>query len=157
MTAEDVVYSIKRWIDPETKAPVKWRVGDVDKVTAMDDYTVEYKLKEPFSELLYQMTQYFHPSSTSSRSKQLGADFGVKGFNGTGPFCMESWTPRDQTVLTRHAAYKWGPSDLSDNASRQGRPRDLEGRAGGEHARHRAADRPGRRQPVRALLGRCRT
>lgn len=110
MTAKDVVATYERWLDPETKGLVKWRMGTVDKVTAPDDTTVEYKLKKPFSELLYQMTQYFHTILNVDQAKQLGADFGVKGFDGTGPFCFESWTPRDSTVLTKHAGYKWGPS-----------------------------------------------
>ena len=109
MTAKDVVATYERWLDPETKGLVKWRMGDVDKVTAPDDTTVEYKLKKPFSELLYQMTQYFHTIVNVEQARQLGADFGVKAFDGTGPFCLESWTPRDSTVLTKHAGYKWGP------------------------------------------------
>jgi peptide/nickel transport system substrate-binding protein len=109
MTAKDVVATYERWLDPETKGLVKWRMGDVDKVTAPDDVTVEYKLKKPFSELLYQMTQYFHTILNIEQAKQLGADFGIKAFDGTGPYCMESWTPRDSTVLTKHAGYKWGP------------------------------------------------
>ena len=55
------------------------------------------------------MTQYFHTILNVEQAKQLGADFGVKGFDGTGPYCFESWTPRDSTVLTKHAGYKWGP------------------------------------------------
>ena len=109
MTANDVVATYARWADPETKGLVKWRMGDVDKVTALDDYTVEYKLKKPFSELLYQMTQYFHTILNVDQAKQLGADFGIKGIDGTGPFCFESWTPRDSTVLSKHKGYKWGP------------------------------------------------
>ena len=109
MTAKDIVATYERWLDPETKGLVKWRMGDVDKVTAPDDVTVVYKLKKPFSELLYQMTQYFHTVLNVDQAKQLGADFGVKGFDGTGPYCFESWTPRDSTVLTKHKGYKWGP------------------------------------------------
>jgi peptide/nickel transport system substrate-binding protein len=109
MTAKDVVATYERWLDPETKGLVKWRMGEVDKVSAPDDVTVEYKLKKPFSELLYQMTQYFHTVLNVDQAKQLGADFGVKGFDGTGPYCFESWTPRDSTVLTKHKDYKWGP------------------------------------------------
>lgn len=109
-TAKDVVATYERWMDPETKGVVKWRAGELDKVVAVDDHTVDYKLKQPFSELLYQMTQSFHTIIDIDQVKALGADFGVKGFNGTGPYCFESWTPRDQTVLVKHAAYKWGPS-----------------------------------------------
>ena len=109
MTAKDVVATYERWLDPETKGLVKWRMGDVDKITAPDDVTVEYKLKKPFSELLYQMTQYFHTILNVEQAKQLGADFGIKAIDGTGPYCLESWTPRDQTVLTKHKGYSWGP------------------------------------------------
>ena len=59
MTASDVAYSLKRWVDPDTNSPVAWRAGDVVDVRAVDDYTVEYELSAPFSELLYQLTQSF--------------------------------------------------------------------------------------------------
>lgn len=108
MTAADVVYSMNRWVDPETKSPVAWRAGEVESVTALDDYTVEYKLTAPFSELLYQLTQSFGTIIDQANVEALGDDFGVTGFNGTGPFCWESWAPRDQMVITKHEAYTWG-------------------------------------------------
>ncbi len=40
----------------------------------------------------------------------LGKDYGIKGIDGTGPWCFDSWTPRTEIVLKRHDAYKWGPS-----------------------------------------------
>jgi peptide/nickel transport system substrate-binding protein len=109
MTAEDVVYSIERWIDPETNSPVAWRAGEVESVTALDDYTVEYKLTEPFSELLYQLTQSFGTIVDRANVEALGEDFGVAGFNGTGPFCWVEWTPRDKMIVEKHAGYGWGP------------------------------------------------
>jgi peptide/nickel transport system substrate-binding protein len=41
--------------------------------------------------------------------EKLGANFGVQGFNGTGPYCWVSWTPRQELVLQRHPNYRWGP------------------------------------------------
>ncbi len=108
MTADDVVYSMNRWIDPETKSPVAWRAGEVDSVTAVDDHTIEYKLTAPFSELLYQLTQSFGTIIDRANVETLGEDFGVTGFNGTGPFCWVEWTPRDKMIVERHAAYTWG-------------------------------------------------
>ncbi|MFN3938816.1 MAG: ABC transporter substrate-binding protein [Gemmobacter sp.] len=110
MTADDVVYSLKRWVDPETKSPVAWRAGDVEDIVAVDARTVEYRLSAPFSELLYQLTQSFGTIVDRENVEALGADFGINGFNGTGPFCWESWTPRDKLILTRHEGYNWGPS-----------------------------------------------
>src|SRR5258708_17145818 len=80
MKAEDVVYSLKRWIDPETKSPVRWRAGKVADITATDDHTVEYKLSAPFSELLYQLTQSFAVVIDKEAASKLGADFRAKGF-----------------------------------------------------------------------------
>ena len=40
----------------------------------------------------------------------LDKDYGIKGIDGTGPWCFESWQPRTEIVLKRHDAYKWGPS-----------------------------------------------
>src|SRR5260370_14048 len=40
----------------------------------------------------------------------LGKDYGIKGADGTGPWCFDHWQPRTEIVLKRHDAYKWGPS-----------------------------------------------
>ena len=109
MTAEDVVYTIERWVDPETASPVAWRAGKVAEVVAVDEHTVEYRLEEPYSELLYQLTQSFGTIVDRENVEALGDDFGVTGMNGTGPFCWGEWTPRDRMVVTRHEAYAWGP------------------------------------------------
>ena len=108
MTADDVVYSINRWIDPDTNSPVAWRAGEVESVSALDPTTVEYVLKEPFSELLYQLTQSFGTVVDRENVEALGEDFGVSGFNGTGPFCWVEWTPRDKMIIERHEGYAWG-------------------------------------------------
>ena len=35
MTADDVVYTIKRFVDPATRSPVRWRAGPVKDVRAV--------------------------------------------------------------------------------------------------------------------------
>jgi ABC-type transport system substrate-binding protein len=118
MTAKDVIYSINRWVDPTTRSPSRWRAGQIKELRAVDDYTVEYELKEPFSELLTQLTMYFGSIVDEATVQKLGANFGVQGFNGTGPFCWASWTPRQEIVLTRHQGYDWGPP-IYENPSPQ--------------------------------------
>jgi peptide/nickel transport system substrate-binding protein len=109
MTADDVVYSIKRWADPATRSPVAWRAGPIDDIVARDATTVEYRLKAPYSELLYQLTFSFGTIVDKANVEALGADFGVKGFNGTGPYCWVDWRPRNDMRLKRNPNYKWGP------------------------------------------------
>ncbi|MFO1087774.1 MAG: ABC transporter substrate-binding protein [Reyranellaceae bacterium] len=109
-TADDVVYSFKRLKSPEIKGPFAWRAGDIKELRAPDPYTVEYELAEPFSELLLQLTMFTNVIHNKESVEALGKDYGVKGADGTGPWCFESWQPRTQIVLKRHDAYKWGPS-----------------------------------------------
>jgi peptide/nickel transport system substrate-binding protein len=109
MTADDVVYSVKRLVDPATKAPLGWRAGKVDDVKALDPYTVEYRLKEPFSELLNQMANFHGTVINRDNVEKLGADFGLAGFDGTGPFCWAAFMSRDHLTMKRHEAYRWAP------------------------------------------------
>jgi peptide/nickel transport system substrate-binding protein len=109
LTADDVVYSFNRVLAPDTRAPFLWRMGPVKEVRATDAYTVEYELAAPYSELLLQLTNFQATIVNRDNVEALGKDFGVKGIDGTGPFCFQSWEPRNQIVATRHAAYRWGP------------------------------------------------
>ena len=109
MTADDVVYTVKRFIDPATHSPVRWRAGPVKDIRAPDPLTVEYELSAPFNELPLQLSLFFLSVVDKNSVEQLGANFGVQGFNGTGPFCWVSWTPRQELVLKKHDGYNWGP------------------------------------------------
>jgi len=114
LTAHDVVASYQRWLDPDGNGLVRWRAGPVDTITAADDLTVLYRLKQPYSELLMQMANYMHTIINPDQARELGPDFGVKGFDGTGPYCLERWALRNEVVLTRHAGYDWGPPIYTD-------------------------------------------
>jgi peptide/nickel transport system substrate-binding protein len=109
MTAADVVYSVKRVVDKDTKSPFYWRMGKIKDVRAPDPLTVEYELEEPFSELLQNLTMFQASILNEDNVKELGRDFGVKGVDGTGPYCFTSWEPRNQMVVTRRPEYRWGP------------------------------------------------
>jgi len=109
-TAEDVIYSFKRLKDPSTKGPFAWRAGNIKELRAPDPYTVEYELDEPYSELLLQLTMFTNAIHNKESVETLGKDYGIKGADGTGPWCFDSWQPRTQIVLRRHDAYRWGPS-----------------------------------------------
>ncbi|MBN9087272.1 MAG: ABC transporter substrate-binding protein [Reyranella sp.] len=110
LTAEDVVFTFKRLKSPEIKGPFAWRAGTLKDVRAADPYTVAYELAEPFSELLLQLTMFTNAILNKDNVEALGKDYGVKGADGTGPWCLESWQPRTHITLKRHDAYRWGPS-----------------------------------------------
>ncbi len=109
LTAADVVFSFKRVIDKDIRSPFAWRMGPVTDIRAPDPLTVEYELEQPFGELPLQLTNFHATVINPENVATLGKDFGVKGLDGTGPYCFQSWEPRSQVVATRHAAYRWGP------------------------------------------------
>ncbi|GBR03658.1 diguanylate cyclase [Gluconacetobacter liquefaciens] len=109
MTAEDVAYSLNRLVAPATHSPVAWRAGPVETITASDPLTVRYQLKRPYGELLAQLSLFFTTIVDRHAVETLGRDFGVRGFNGTGPYCWGGWQPRQELVLHRHRGYDWGP------------------------------------------------
>jgi len=109
MTAEDVVFSFNRWIAAETRSPARWRAGNVREIVATGPHTVEYRLSAPYSDLLFQLTQSWAVVIDRASVERLGNDFGVRGFNGTGPFCWVDWRPRNDMTLRRNPAYRWGP------------------------------------------------
>ncbi|WP_121062336.1 ABC transporter substrate-binding protein [Chachezhania antarctica] len=113
-TAADVVGTMDRWLAPDAPNVSTWRAGEVDEITAQDDLTVVYKLKVPSSNLLYQMANFNFIMIDPDQAEALGDNFGVTAFNGTGPFCLESWSPRDQVVLKRHDGYTWGAPELGN-------------------------------------------
>lgn len=109
MTAADVAFSLKRLADPANKSPVRNKVGPIQDVVAVDDYTVDYILSAPFSDSLFQLALPFASIVDKNAVEKLGANFGTQGFNGTGPYCWVSWTPRQELVLQKNPHYTWGP------------------------------------------------
>ena len=116
MTADDVAYSLNRIVDPATRSPVRGRAGPVREIRATSPTTVEYELREPFSELPYQLALFFFSIVDRAAVERLGADHGVQGFNGTGPYCWVSWSPRGDLVMKRHEGYRWGPPIFTNPA-----------------------------------------
>ena len=85
-TAADVIYSIKRLMDPETRAPLKWRAGDIKELRAPDPYTLEYELNEPYSDLLINLVSFTMAIHNQESVEKLGKDYGTKAIDGTGPW-----------------------------------------------------------------------
>ena len=110
-TSADVIYSFKRLLDPATKAPLKWRAGNVKELRAPDPATVEYELNEPYSDLMLNLASFsmaIHNQDSSSRStarttaprRSTAPDHGA----------LKPGSRAPKRCLRRHDAYRWGPS-----------------------------------------------
>lgn len=105
VTADDVVFSFERILDPENASLMAQFVPFIDKVTAVDKKTVEFKLKHAFA---------LFPSRIAVArivpKKIVEAD--VKGFDakpvGSGPYKFIEATREDKIVFEKYDKYN-GP------------------------------------------------
>jgi len=149
LTAEDVLYPIKRLVDPANKSPAATEVlengyvglaelrkaaldgkkpfdydAPVAGLKAIDRYTVRFTLAEPRPRFV---TSALTASSTAgAQARELVEFYGVKiGEHpvGTGPFRLKSWTRSSKIVLERNPQFREVRYDA------QPAPDDAEGQA----------------------------
>ena len=111
MTADDVVFSLKRAADPK-QSSFSSDYAAFEGVEAVDPYTVKITLKQPVPSLLGLVTNY-HGGYVLSRKavEALGADFRLKPV-GTGPFAFTEYKPNESVQLTAHKDYFRGAPKL---------------------------------------------
>jgi peptide/nickel transport system substrate-binding protein len=109
-SADDVVYSFQRILDPQTRATRHSILQTIlQGVRAVDPATVEVRLKLPtatFLEMLAGREMYI----VSRRWAERGGDFKT-AMNGTGPFKLTGYEPSVRYVLERNAN-AWSPPCL---------------------------------------------
>lgn len=122
LTAADVVFTIRRILNPATASPGIAHVRQIDKVEAVDKYTVKITTKIPFAPLLYSLARYEVAILNEKAVKNGGANYGQKPV-GTGPFQFVEWVRGDHVTLDRFANYFEGPAKL-DRVIYRGIPED---------------------------------
>lgn len=112
MTAEDVAYSINRYVGEGAMAgqtsPRKDLLGPVTHAEAVDTYTVRAYMSSPWSVFLPHLVHHMIVP------KSLG-DGLVEHPIGTGPFKFVEWVPGSHIVLERFDDYYGGAPDLGRN------------------------------------------
>jgi len=111
-TAQDVIYTYERNIDPATASPYATDLANVEKVEAPDDYTVVYTLKEPDSNFLHVVANYHQGQIVKKEAIEKAGDNVKWDPVGTGPYMVESIDPSSQIVLKRHEQYYKGPAPI---------------------------------------------
>lgn len=100
LTADDVVFSIERTMNPDLGAPRRASLLDVETVTVVDPMTVQLTLSQPFGPLLPSLAELWIVPRASAN-----LDGTISDPIGTGPFRFLSWTPNDETVTERFENY----------------------------------------------------
>ncbi len=106
LTADDVIYSIKRILDPKEGLFGAAGLASIDpnKLTKMDANTVRIVLKQPDSTIPDQLGQYFNGIVPVGYERK-----GALKWVGTGPYKIQSFTPGQQSVAVRNENY-WRPA-----------------------------------------------
>ncbi|SMB82106.1 peptide/nickel transport system substrate-binding protein [Pasteurella testudinis DSM 23072] len=103
VTTEDVIYSFERVLNPENKSLFAQFIPYIDKVTAVDDKTVEFKLKYPFALFTDRLT------IVKIVPKHVIEAVGQAKFDatpiGSGPFKFVSAVKDDRIVFAAHEGY----------------------------------------------------
>jgi peptide/nickel transport system substrate-binding protein len=103
LTARDVVYSFKRLLDPtqDSGGAAILNMLSADKITAVDDHTVEFALDKPLAILPTVLTTKYAaivPEGSTSESLQAKPV-------GTGAYMVDSFTPSPKLVTQRNPNY----------------------------------------------------
>ena len=116
MTAEDVVFSIEHYLDPDTAADTASMLSNVETVEATGDNEVTITLYEAQPNFKYIMATPCGQIFSKAYYESVGADaFGTAegGIMGSGPYQLESWEVGVEVVLTVNEYY-WGETpDIS--------------------------------------------
>lgn len=110
-TADDVVFSFERIMNPDVGAANAFRFESVDEVVAVDDRTVEFRLNRPTPNLLSAVGG-FKGMAVVPR-ELVEEDNMATDAMGTGPFQFVEYTPGDSIVLEAYPDY-WGEGPFVD-------------------------------------------
>jgi peptide/nickel transport system substrate-binding protein len=104
MTADDVVGSLQRLIDPATGSYWAPQLGPVESITAVDASTVEVKLSAPYEPLLAALANV---SAAVLPMEELtaGSFDPTTQMLGTGPFALGEHLPDQSWTFNRNDAY----------------------------------------------------
>lgn len=130
VTAQDMVYTIKRFYDPKNKSPKasgfleekvlgaaelrkKADAGapfdydtEIEGLRALDRYTVQIKLAEPRPRFMY---AFADPATLGIVAREVVEKYGDKIMEhpvGTGPFMLHTWRRASEIVLVRNPTFR---------------------------------------------------
>jgi peptide/nickel transport system substrate-binding protein len=121
MSAEDIVYSLSRLLDPavgsrnsplldKVKGAAEFRAGTtkvLEGIKAVDRYTVEVSLSEPFVPFISILGMAHTSIVPRDEVERLGPDFGTAPV-GTGPFRFVRWVRGQEILLETNKHYFGG-------------------------------------------------
>jgi peptide/nickel transport system substrate-binding protein len=104
LTAEDVVFTFNRLLDPDVASPARSGFQAIEQVVALDDLTVRFDLKEG--------NAFFPDNLALYQAKVIASDIDpdrlANEIFGTGAFKLVEYSPGQRAVFERHDDYPLG-------------------------------------------------
>jgi peptide/nickel transport system substrate-binding protein len=97
LTSRDVVYTFASFLDPNFVSPRKGAYRQMAAVRALDDYRVEFKLKEPFGSFPIQLVMQVVPADSGESLRTFPI--------GTGPYRFVRYVVDEQVDLSSFEGY----------------------------------------------------
>ena len=97
LTSRDVVYTFTSLMAPDFISPRKGAYRIVESVTALDDYSVQFRLKEPFGSFPVQLVLPIVPAGAGAELRSFPI--------GTGPYRFVRYDVDDRVVLSAFEGY----------------------------------------------------
>ncbi|MBI4684830.1 MAG: peptide-binding protein [Nitrospirae bacterium] len=116
-TSDDVVFTYKTVTDPKVPTPYSSNYGPVERVEALDKYTVKVIYKEPYAPALESWGMGIIPKHILE-----GKDISIEYYNrnpiGTGPYKLKEWVTGQKIVLEAFDDYFEGRPKIDKYISR---------------------------------------
>ncbi|KZE38610.1 peptide ABC transporter substrate-binding protein [Bhargavaea cecembensis] len=104
VTADDVVFTLDKILDPKTNTPITGEFREIADVRADGDYQVEIRLHRPYPPLLDKLKVGIVPEHILDGENLAESDFNRNPV-GNGPFRMKEWKGDGTIVLQRNEQY----------------------------------------------------
>lgn len=111
-TAADVVFSLARVVDPDTRSIFASTFASIETVRAVDDHTVEIKTKTPDPFMPQRLANYGSHVLPKKYFEEVGEEGFLERPIGTGPYRIASFEPGLSVVMERFDGY-WEPAAMA--------------------------------------------
>ncbi len=116
-TADDVIFTYNTVINPKVPTPYSSTYGPVEKVEALDKYTVKVIYKEPYAPALESWGMGIMPKHILE-GKDITDEIYSRNPIGTGPYKMKEWVTGQKIVLEAFDDYFEGRPKIDKYISR---------------------------------------
>jgi len=106
LTADDVVFTLERLLDPDTGAPGAFIVDFLEEIEEVDEYTIRLTTAEPYAPILNHLAHPVTGILNRQAVEEAGDDYGTLEAVGTGPYEYVEWSTGDYIELERFEDYR---------------------------------------------------